>query len=359
MKPLLRIHAVILLLLLLPATVSAQLSLLDEYILGEMARENIPGLSVAVISGQETSIRSYGVRKNGSEELVNNETIFEAASLSKPVFALLVLELADRGILDLDRPVHEYVDQSGSFGAEFFESESYRQITPRMVLSHTSGLPNGTPTPGRIHFEPGSDFAYSGTGYRYLLAAVNKLTGQSLTALLDEYIFTPLAMHSSSFLWRQEFATNAAWGHSAAGEIEREILHLETEFPEGGLLTNINDYTKFLSHIIERYKAGDAVIRDMIAAVVTAQDYPDSGQMSWGLGWGIEQADQGHRIWHTGSNGPFKSFALVHPERASALLFFANAENGLEIIPGLLDKTLGASALSDYYQKTISDSRRY
>jgi len=333
--------------------------LLDEYILGEMARENIPGLSVAVISGAEINLRSYGVRKAASVDLVDNETIFEAASLSKPVFALLVLELAERGVIDLDRPIHEYVDESSSFGPAFFENDNYLLITPRMVLSHTSGLPNGTRTPGRIHFEPGSEFAYSGTGYRYLWAAVEYTTQQSLTELLDEIIFGPLDMHSSSFLWRSDFDDNVAWAHNTEGEVVREILHLEAEFPEGGLLTNVSDFSKFLNHIITRYHAADPLLRNMVAAKITAVDHGDSGQMLWGLGWGIERAGMGERIWHTGSNGPFKSFALVDPQRASALLFFANGENGLEIIPGLLDKTLGATELSEFYQKTIRDSLRH
>lgn len=340
-------------------SLTAQVSTsVDQYILREMASKSIPGLSLAIIENRETQLRSYGVRRAETPNTVNNNTVFEAASLSKPVFALLVLELVDEGLMDLDRPLHEYVDVDSEYGSDFFEDDSHQLITPRMVLSHTSGLPNGGSTPGRIFFTPGSEFAYSGTGFRYLSAAVEVVTRRSLDELLNEYIFTPLQMHNSSFTWRKAFADNAAWGHDADGEESREILHLEQAFLEGGLVTTISDYPKFLHHLLTRYAAGDPVIESMLNPAVLARDIEQQGQIHWSLGWGIERAGYGPRIWHTGSNGAFKSFVIVDLQAASAVLIFANAENGLEIIPGLLENTIGASALSGLYQATISGSMK-
>jgi hypothetical protein len=97
----------------------------------------------------------------------------------------------------------------------------------------------------------------------------------------------------------------------------------------------------------------------MLLPVVTAKEFGTAGVFSWGLGWGIEEAQLGTRSWHTGSNGVFKSFVLLDLENDSALLFFANGFNGLELIPEILERTLGASALSGFYQQTISDSMLY
>lgn len=324
-----------------------------------MSRENIPGLSLAVIQNGSISIQSYGVRNAESGELVNPETIFEAASLTKPVFALLVLELAEQGFIDLDRPLHEYIDPATRFGPDFFENDLYSQITARMVLSQSSGLPNGTARPGMIYFQPGERFAYSGTGFRYLAAAVEQSTEKPLTELLDETIFNPLAMSSSSFIWREEFQDNASWGHNADGKVAREILHLDTAFPEGGLVTNAVDYARFARHLLTQYRNGDRLVRSMLTPVVTAKDFAQAGVFSWGLGWGLEQAVLGKRAWHTGSNGVFKSFALLDLENDSAVIFFANGENGLELIAGLLQVTIGGSELSGFYQRTISESMLY
>ena len=331
----------------------------SELVVAEMISKSIPGLSVSVITEGESIVQSFGIRNSDSTEFVNNETVFEAASLSKPVFALLVLELAQENVLDIDTPVHQYTTADSDFGAAFFEDDSYQKITPRMVLSHSSGLPNGTSTPGKIHFEPGSDFAYSGTGFRYLAAAIETITGRSLEVLLDEYVFQSLGMQDSSFLWRTEYSGNVAWGHDASGKVTREILHLEDVFPEGGLLTTIEDYSRFVGRIIERYQAGDPVVTSMVSPAIVAEDYGTQGQMLWGLGWGIERASLGDRIWHTGSNGAFKSFVLVDLDTESAVIFFANGENGLEIIPPLMRSTIGGTALSDFYQRTISASLRY
>lgn len=332
---------------------------LDEAVLSAMARENIPGLSLAVISEGDLLTRSYGERRVGSGLEVNNETIFEAASLTKPVFALVVLYLERDGLIELDRPLHEYIDTSDRYGPDFFESDDYRSITARMVLSHTSGLPNGPPTPGAIHFEPGTRFAYSGTGFRYLYAAVQQITGQALTPLVEEYVFGPLEMTDSSFIWQGRFQANTTWGHDENGLEDREILHLESEFPEGGLVTNINDYGKFIKFFMDEYNSGNALIRSMLEPTTEARDYGVDGSMFWSLGWGIEDAGLGNRFWHTGSNGSFKSFALFDPEIRNAMILFMNAENGLEIIPGLLEQTIGSTLLSDDYQRTISESMAF
>jgi CubicO group peptidase (beta-lactamase class C family) len=332
---------------------------IDEFVLSAMIRENIPGLSLTVIDNGEVITKSFGERRQGSGMMVHNDTIFEAASLSKPVFAYVVLRLEELGDIDLDLPLHNYLDDDSDFGADFFESEDYLKITARMVLNHSSGLPNGSSVPGAIYFEPGSQYAYSGTGFRYLHAAVEAITGKSLTQLLDEYLFGPLEMNDSSFLWRDDFQSNATWGHDDNGVENREILHLDQEFPEGGLVTSITDFTKFIQFILDEQAANNSLIAAMIEPTILARDYGDQGQMSWGLGWGIEQATLGNRLWHTGSNGVFKSFVLIDVDKQSALLFFANAENGLEIIPGLLEQTIGATGLSGVYQRTISESMRY
>jgi CubicO group peptidase (beta-lactamase class C family) len=345
--------------LLLSRVEGQDLNSFDEFILSEMAAQNIPGLSMAVIRGDEISAKSFGLRKAGTDQQTNNETLFEAASLSKPVFALLVLKLAQEELIDLDQAIYEYIVPSSQYGPDFFLDESYKKITPRMVLTHTAGLPNSPPNPGAIYSEPGTRFAYSGVGFRYLAAAVEEITQQSLSQLFMSYVFAPLQMTNSSFVWRDEFEGNSTWGHTEAGVTDREILHLKDEFTEGGLVTNINDYGKFVQHILSEYQDGNNLIRTMVAPAILAVDYGDSGSFSWGQGWGVEEAELGRRIWHTGSNGVFKSFVIMDLQRQSAVLFFANAENGLKLIPGLLERTIGATALSGLYQQTISDSMLY
>ncbi len=345
--------------LLAPAAACAQnVSLSDTVIRSAMVRHNVPGVAVAVIEGERVQLTSAGLRRAGEVAPVDDDTLFEAASLSKPVFALLVLRLVGRGVIDLDLPVYQYLAPGGRFEGDFFSDDRYRRITPRMVLSHSAGLPNGGPTPGQIHFTPGEDFAYSGTGFRFLAAALESVTGRDLNDLLNEEVLEPLGMARSSFVWREDFADNHASGHDGDGDLDRDILQLPQAYPEGGLVTTSADYARFVRHVLTGLKEDDPLIRAMVEVQVQAVDHGIDGRFAWGLGWGIEQAELGERLWHTGSNGAFKSFVLLDPARQSALLLFTNGENGLELIPELLAASLGATGLSGRYQQTISQSLR-
>src|SRR5205823_3170598 len=130
----------------------------------------VPGLSIAVIRdgkivwkhgfGQKNAHPSAtGTRDGKTDGPVRDDTLFPAASLSKPVFAYLTLRLVDRGVLDLDKPLYEYLPNQ-----RIEQDERYKQITARMILSHTSGLPNWGGTPLRLLFAPGERWSYSSEG---------------------------------------------------------------------------------------------------------------------------------------------------------------------------------------------------
>ena len=221
----------------------------DASILTLMEKELIPGLSQSVINGQEFTLRSYGIKKVGEPTPIDNLTIFEAASLTKPVFALIAMKMSEEGLLDFDKPLFEYVDYQ-----DIAHDKRHRSITARMVLNHTTGFPNGRARSGlEIYVEPGSKFGYSGEAYE------------------------PLGMHNSSFVWREEFLENAVSGHNQAGEFTREIIRLSRAYAEGGLESNIGDYTRFASYILQEYQRGNSAVREMLASSFLVQDYGTEG----------------------------------------------------------------------------------
>src|SRR5438445_3866389 len=155
---------------------------------------DVPGLSLAIVrDGRIELRRAYGVKDAASGTPVDADTVFEAASLSKPVFAYAVLKLADAGKLDLDAPVAKYLP------GDYVDDPRQSAITARRVLSHTTGFPNWRPSgqPLKIHFAPGERFSYSGEGFVYLQKAVERLTGQTLDAVMKRLVFEPLHMASS------------------------------------------------------------------------------------------------------------------------------------------------------------------
>ncbi|NIV95701.1 serine hydrolase, partial [candidate division KSB1 bacterium] len=155
-----------------------------------MDKAQIPGLSIALIKDAEVLWNgSFGVKSLESNQAVNDSTIFQAASLSKAVFAYAVLKMVERGDLLLDTPLSHYLP-------DYVDDERIDQITARIVLSHTTGFPNWRPRDGdlEIHFMPGSKFSYSGEGYVYLQKVIEHITGLTLNEFMKQNVFEPLGM---------------------------------------------------------------------------------------------------------------------------------------------------------------------
>src|SRR6516162_9186526 len=194
----------------------ATLVRLDKSLPDLMAKGAVPGLSIALIRDRTTYwVHSFGVRDAKSGQPVTEETIFEAASLSKPVFAYGVLKLVDQGKLDLDTPLTRYLPKPYIDGDARLE-----KITARIVLSHRTGFPNwrGDGNPLTIHFTPGERFSYSGEGFVYLAKVVEQVSGKPLNDYMTEAVFQPLGMKNSSYVWRPDYDARTATGHDADGK---------------------------------------------------------------------------------------------------------------------------------------------
>lgn len=179
----------------------ATIQQLEKNIPELMKKDGVPGLAIAVIRGGKTTwVHGFGIKEAQSNQPVMEDTVFEAASLSKPVFTYGVLKLVDQGRLGLDVPLTTYLPKPFVAG-----DERLAKITARIVLSHRTGFPNWPADDGSvsIYFKPGERFSYSGEGYIYLQRVVEQITGKALNDYMTEAVFTPLGMTSSSYVWRQ------------------------------------------------------------------------------------------------------------------------------------------------------------
>ncbi len=172
-----------------------------------MERARVPGLSIAVVRDAAINWqRGFGVKRADKTAPVEADTVFQAASLSKPVFAYAVLKLAEQGKLDLDTSLTIYLPDPYVPDDPLLD-----RITARHVLSHTTGWPNWRTEgqPLRRERAPGEVFGYSGEGYNYLQRVIECLVGQPLDAYMTKTLLDPLGMTHSSYAWATILGTSA------------------------------------------------------------------------------------------------------------------------------------------------------
>lgn len=317
--------------------------LIEEYL--------VPGLSVAVIKdGKLNFLSHHGVRANDTKKSIDNNTVFAAASLSKPCFAYGVMKLVESGILNLDKPLYQYMDYK-----DLSHDERYKKITTRMILSHSSGLPNWRRGELNLKHDPGTTFQYSGEGYVFLSKIIEHLLQKPIHAIMDELVFQPLGMNHSSFIWKKEFESNFASPHDYTGHTKPNSRTTKTIIASS-LLTTANDYSKLILALLNKGELKKNTLKKIFSPQIKIND-----AVSWGLGWGLQSTKKGKAFWQWGDNGTFKAFALVYPKQKEGFVFFANSFNGLKVVPSLIKHLYNdespAFKMLRYKTSTISDQK--
>lgn len=315
-----------------------------------MKEGDVPGLSIAVIRGGEVVWhKGFGVKNAETKEPVDDQTIFEAASLSKPVFAYAVMKLVESGQLDLDTPLNKYLPGAYDVG----DDARLNQITARRVLSHTTGFPNWRPRGEKslkIHFTPGERFSYSGEGIVYLAKTVEHITGEEFNAFMKRMVFVPLGMNSSSYVWRDEYDRLKIFTHNSTG-----VPAGQNKVPQANaaasLQTTAQDYGRFVAAILKGTGLKKETARLMLTPQVkvgtggtnTINKAPDklSDNISWGLGWGLQKTADGLSFWHWGDNGNTKAFVVAFDKQQTGVVVFTNSANGLSIMREIVGEAVG------------------
>jgi CubicO group peptidase (beta-lactamase class C family) len=300
-----------------------------------MRNKLVPGLELAIIrDGKIFWSSGFGVKNRDTKTPVNNDTIFAAASLSKPLFAYAVLKMVERGQLDLDSPLTEYTAKP------YISDPKIKLITTRMVLSHTTGFPNWSgDEPLKINFPPGTRFSYSGEGYLYLQKVVEEITQKSLSEYLRSSILDPLEMSNSSLIWQPNYESTASYGHDRQGK-PSPMSKPKQASAAGSLRTTATDYGKFLIAImqpgsIDSPKLTEATLNEMLRSQVKINQF-----LGWGLGWGLEKMGNENLFWHWGDVNTFKSFTLASKKLATGIVVLTNSQNGLKICPEVVSQAI-------------------
>lgn len=327
-----------------PQHPAALVATLDALVPALMAEHHVPGVAVALIRDRAlTWSKGYGVRAAGAPEAVTPDaTVFEAASMSKPVLAVLAMQLVDAGRLALDRPVVDY-------GPEVLVPDlpDKRLITARMLLAHTAGYPNWRPGgeeregPLPLLFRPGARFGYSGEGTFHLQRRVEAITGQPLQRLAQQRLFAPLGLRHSDFGWTPQVGAAQATGHGDDGAAlpQSKYLHPNAAYT---LYTTADDYARLLVEVMRAEQGGSALLsqaaaRQMLTRQVVTDDRAPierpgaaRGEAAyWGLGWALNSTAQGDIAHHSGANRTgFRAFSQFSPTRGSGLVILTNGLQG-------------------------------
>lgn len=307
-----------------------------------MRKAHIPGVSIAYRDGKTTTPSTTNIGTTDTRDTsivsdVKDDTVFGAASLSKPVFAYLALKLIDKGVLSrpgesaasgLDRPLYEILPLENFFSTHSQKlSEAdiklARAITPRMLLAHTSGINDHN---SQLNFTPGKEYSYSGMGLYYLQAVVEKATEKLLEDLAQEYVFSnpELKMKHSSFV--------------PPGAPKEEACAANT------LFTTATDYVALMNAWMqdkspimqEAFKPQISLIKDnqIFPSGESAEhvDIKVKERLAWGLGLGLELDETGKAVkaFHTGDMNQFRAQMALDLKKKSCIVYFSNANNDLQ-----------------------------
>jgi serine-type D-Ala-D-Ala carboxypeptidase/endopeptidase len=294
--------------------------------------------------------------------------VFYGASLSKAVFGVLVLRLVQEGLIDLDTPLHKYLDKpigtiepaSAKAWHENFkdiaDDPRHLKITARMCLNHTTGFPNWRwfekDRKLRIKFEPGARYSYSGEGLTFLQVVLERLTRRPLEDLMREKIFIPYGMTTSSYTWQPRFEKNFCHGHDETGKVlEKDKDNAARS--ASTLETTLDDYTRFIRGVLNRQGLKMPYWKEMFSPQIrirskrqfgplASEDHSsnDAIQLSYGLGWGFLESPHGPAAFKEGHGDGFEHYSIVFPERGIGVLIMTNSANGESIFKDLLELSI-------------------
>lgn len=333
------------------------------------------GLAIAVIDGGKVdSVQAFGER-NAKGEPLTVDTVMYGASLTKAVFAYTVMQLMEEGKLDLDRPIGDYLprplpdygnlDAYGHWG-DLAHDERWRRITPRILLTHSAGFANfwwDEPDQKlRMHFDPGSRYAYSGEGIILLQFVLEQGLGLRLGEEMQRRVFGRFGMKNTSMMWRSDFAENLADGWKADGSVEPHDERSKVR-AAGSMDTSIRDFAQFAAGFMR----GDGLSGGSRAEMLKAQlpintksqfkslqpELPPDQRwkgLAAGLGVITFEGPQGRGFFKGGHNDSTANMWACVERGKRCVVVLSNDVRAEAAFPALIDSILGDTGLPWHWE---------
>jgi CubicO group peptidase (beta-lactamase class C family) len=332
-----------------------------------------PGLAAKGMIGGKQFEYAVGMREAGKPEKITAETVFSAASLSKPVFAMAARKLVREGKLDWRRPLQDYMPLGLSGDAA--------TVTVENVLTHGTGFVNWRFDQKANEelvsaFKPGTKWQYSGEGYVLLQRVVEYLVGEPLGGYLNRKLLPSLGMNSSTYTWTPEIEKVSTYGHNNRGEVyerwsawfdrraydvgqkagtsndkmtydqfmaaakEQKAFALPVGVSPnvaGSMWTTVGDYFNFVQKSLEDYAKNPEEYKPR---------NPANSKISWALSWGVDTSLDSPGYFHWGDGSGVKNFTLWQPAKKTAWVIFTNSDHGASAYRVLARRLMGGEVLS-------------
>lgn len=333
---------------------------IDSTVSQLMHDANVTGVGIAIFhDGKIAYLKAYGSRDTEKSLPLTPDSVMTSASLSKAAFATMVMRLVDDGALDLDKPVYRYLPKplpEYPHWADLAGDDRYKKLTLRILLRHTTGFPNLRAFEDdrklRIHFDPGTRYAYSGEGIGLAQFCVEAAMRTHLSELMDQNIFQRLGMTRTSMVWQPRFESDFANGYNEDG---MSLGPQQRLFPDaaGSMQTTLRDYATFLSAVMRHKALSARATEKMLSTQIeihSAHQFPslaepttkenDAIDLRYGLGWGLYTSRYGRAFFKEGHDEGWRHLGLCF-ENGSGLLIMSNSSNAEGIFKPLIDSLLG------------------
>lgn len=331
-----------------------------------LAKNRVTGAQIAVLNdGQLVWSAAFGWREREHNLPMETSTTTWAASITKGLFATYCMQLVEQHQLALDTPVAQLLpqpldsyDEYRVTAADIVHDPRWPSVTPRMLLSHTSGLANFAQyEPDRkmhLHFAPGSRFAYSGEGLNLLQFVIEQHLHRPLDQLMQQAIFIPLGMSATSMVWQPHFASNVADRYDLD---EKFISHTRRDHARaaGSMTTSVEDLTRFVSALMEKRVLKSSSLHAMLTPVIridAVHQFPTFDQqkgtegpavgLAYGLGWGLlTKTKFGPAFFKEGHGDGAQNYLICFTRHRDCMILLTNSDNGELAFRPLLESIFG------------------
>jgi CubicO group peptidase (beta-lactamase class C family) len=341
---------------LAPVVVTAAPAALDRDVPQLLVETGIPSVSLAEIrDGRIAFVAAYGSQSAGVP--ATTRTLYNIASLTKPLSAEVILRTASANKISLDEPMFRYwVDH------DIAGDERHKLLTPRLALSHRTGFPNWRDGKTGLKFvsEPGAKWGYSGEGYQYVARFAENRIGIGFEALAKRYLFEPTGLKATSYTGQPWFEAHIAVPTSASGEALEPTI--AKNYNAADLVySTARDYATFMIDVLNDRGLSREIANERNRIQVSMMDITCAGEkakscptnVGFGLGWQILAFKGATLFMHTGKDEGIFTFAYLNRSDRGGVVIFSNSDNGYKIILPLLERLHTSPAFLSFLRGQI------